>query len=383
MQSQIALVHLHLDFEQYLVELLRRWNEVQNVIEFVGVRPRRKLEHPLLTPGAISDDEASDIAARIRAEAKFGPGDGIIVFTERRLFDDTYYQLFVGGREDDEEPPRVAVLSLHYLRLAYGGAEPHESKFFSAIVSNILFSVGIDAGLKDHGDVVRGCVMDFCGFMPAINVGLKTGPAFCEDCTATLRSMPEIGDAVLALPNAFKRFNFEAAERDVTEAILLRGRRYSADTAGFDFDVALSFSGSDRKYAEELADELRLNALTVFYDKSEQADLWGRNLQIHLGELYRVRARYCVVLVSAHYATSRWTKIELEAALAREFERGDTYILPVHLDDTQVGALLPTRAFIDARQYTVREIAALVKSKLGKQHSTAHLLITHNPTDLN
>src|SRR5271165_5861543 len=99
MSSQIALVHLHLDFEQHLVELLRGWNVAQNAIEFVGVRPSRSLEHPLLTPGAISDDEASRIAARIRTEAGYSGDDGVIVFTEKRLFDDVFYQLFVGGRQ--------------------------------------------------------------------------------------------------------------------------------------------------------------------------------------------------------------------------------------------------------------------------------------------
>lgn len=368
MSSQITLVHLHLDFEQHLAGLLRRWNVAQNVIEFVGVRPSRRLEHPLLTPGSISDDEASRIAARIRTEAGYSADDGIIAFTEKRLFDDTYYQLFVGGREADEEPPRVAILSVQFMRRAYEKAESQDSRFFSAIVSNILFSVGADVGLTDHGEETRGCIMDFCGFMPDIEIGLAKGPEFCGECAHILQSIPHIGPAVLVFPDAFKCIDdIEVAERDVTKAILLRGQRYSADTEGFDYDVALSFSGSDRAYAEKLADQLRLNGITVFYDRAEQADLWGRNLQIHLAELYRLRARYCIILVSASYVTSRWTKVELEAALAREFERGDTYILPVRLDHTELSGLLPTRGFVDARQESKEGIAAMVKSKLTTQ----------------
>ncbi len=103
---------LTLRLTQCEAQQLRKWNGVQDHIEFVGVRPRHKLEHQLLTPGSISDDEASRIAARIRTEAGYSADDGIVVFTERRVFDDTYYQLFVGGREADEEPPRIAVLSL-------------------------------------------------------------------------------------------------------------------------------------------------------------------------------------------------------------------------------------------------------------------------------
>lgn len=365
MNAQIALIHLHLDFEQHLKELLCRWNTVQNSIEFIGVRPSRKLEHPLLTPGAISDDEASRIAARIRTEAGYGADDGIIVFTEKRLFDDTYYQLFIGGREADEEPPRVGILSVNYIRREYEKAGSHDARFFSAIVSNILFSLGTDIGLADHGNKTLGCIMDFCGFMSDIEVGLAQGPAFCEKCTRILRSIPDIGSAILALPKVFKHAkSIETVEHDVTEAVLLRGQLYSTDTQGFDYDVALSFSGIDREYAESLARKLKLNDITVFYDRSEQADLWGRNLQIHLSELYRIRARYCIVLVSENYVTSRWTKVEFEAALAHEFERGNTYILPIRLDDTELSGLLLTRAFVDARHNSVEEIVTMVRSKL-------------------
>ena len=71
---------------------------------------------------------------------------------------------------------------------------------------------------------------------------------------------------------------------------------------------------------------------------------------------------------------SRWTKVELEAALAREFERGGAYVLPIRLDDTQVSRVLPTRAFLDARQEPIENIAALVRSKLEKARwSRGHL----------
>ncbi len=60
-------------------------------------------------------------------------------------------------------------------------------------------------------------------------------------------------------PNAWR-----SSMLSVPGAALLRGQRYFADTEGFDYDVALSFSGSDREYAEQLADQLRLNGIAVF-----------------------------------------------------------------------------------------------------------------------
>ena len=48
-----------------------------------------------------------------------------------------------------------------------------------------------------------------------------------------------------------------------------------------EFDVALSFAGEDREYAEALADLLNSGGYTIFYDKYEQADLWGKDLYVH------------------------------------------------------------------------------------------------------
>ena len=212
--------------------------------------------------------------------------------------------------------------------------------------------------------------MDFCKLMPSIDLGLFEGPKFCKDCEEILESKPDTGPAILALVNAFNHFeNLDVADRDVTQAIFLRGEQRSKDKAGFDYDVALSFSGKDRQYVEQLADQLRANDIAVFYDKSEQADLWGKNLQTHLTELYRIRARYCVIIISASYVQSPWTKIELDAALAREFESNETYILPIRLDDTKLNSLLSTRVFIDARQVSLANIVALIKSKLALEKS--------------
>ena len=372
MSSPIALVHLHIDFEQPLTKLLRKWNLVQHMIEFIGVRPSRKFEQRLLTPGAISDDDASETAAQIRTDAGFRADDGIVVFTEKRLFDEKYFQLFVGGREADETPPRIGILSLDYLRLAYQSAESAEPRLFSAIVSNILFSVGVDVGLEDHGKDTRGCIMDFCEFMPDIEVGLTHGPGFCDDCRSLLKAKGPVGDAVLALPGALQAMNdITTVDRDVTEAILLRGKRYSRDPDRFDYDVALSFSGMDRGYARELANALSEASIRVFYDESEEAALWGTNLQLYLGELYRLRARYCVVLISARYVENRWTEMELEAALTAEFERRETYVLPLRLDDTPLRHLASTRAFVDARKKTIDEIVQLIKQRLTDETEKA------------
>jgi hypothetical protein len=53
-----------------------------------------------------------------------------------------------------------------------------------------------------------------------------------------------------------------------------------------EYDVALSFAGEDREYAEELANALRGKA-NVFYDGFEKAKLWGEDLYVYQGFPHR------------------------------------------------------------------------------------------------
>ncbi len=48
------------------------------------------------------------------------------------------------------------------------------------------------------------------------------------------------------------------------------------------YDVALSFAGEDRSYADALAEALRQRGLSVFYDTYEKYTLWGKNLYTYL-----------------------------------------------------------------------------------------------------
>ena len=102
----------------------------------------------------------------------------------------------------------------------------------------------------------------------------------------------------------------------------------------------------------------------MFYDTDLQADLWGKKLQLHLSELYRLRAQFCIVLVSESYSSSQWTNVELTAALSREIEHGKEYILSMRLDDSELHGILPTKGYVYWRDYSVDEIAKLVRQKI-------------------
>ncbi len=130
------------------------------------------------------------------------------------------------------------------------------------------------------------------------------------------------------------------------------------------YDVAISFAGEDRSQAEVLATALTRRGISVFYDRYEKAELWGKNLYTHLAGLYQNQARYCILLLSRHYANKVWTRHEREAAQARAFSENREYILPVRLDETEIPGVLPTTGYLRWPPEDEESIADAVLAKL-------------------
>jgi len=132
----------------------------------------------------------------------------------------------------------------------------------------------------------------------------------------------------------------------------------------YEFDIALSFAGENRAVAEELAELLRTNGIRVFYDRYEEAQLWGKDLYQHLQAVYRDKAKYCIIFVSHAYSRKLWTRHELKQAQARAFRENQEYILPVRLDDTEIPGLNATVGYIDLRTHDIATLRDLVLKKL-------------------
>jgi len=133
------------------------------------------------------------------------------------------------------------------------------------------------------------------------------------------------------------------------------------------YDVALSFAGEDREYVERVAQGLRGLGVSVFYDRFEEARLWGEDLYVHLTEVYAKRARYTVMFVSEHYAAKVWPNRERQAAQARALQERAASILPARFDGTEVPGLLPTLGYVDLRYKTPEQLVALILDKLGRR----------------
>jgi hypothetical protein len=134
-----------------------------------------------------------------------------------------------------------------------------------------------------------------------------------------------------------------------------------SDAPYHEYEVALSFAGEDRRYVAQVAGHLRRRGIRVFYDEYEKVALWGKDLYVHLDEVYRKRSRYCVTFLSAAYRAKLWTSHERESAQARAFEQHSEYILPVKLDSTEIPGIRSTVGYI--QKMPPRQLAELIVAK--------------------
>ena len=132
----------------------------------------------------------------------------------------------------------------------------------------------------------------------------------------------------------------------------------------FDYEFALSFAGEQRNFVQSLVYMLKAHGVRVFYDNDEQGNLWGKNLYDYLFEVYAVRSRYCVVLISKEYLEKEWTNHERQAAQDRAFrEKENEYILPIRFDGSALRSLPSTIGYVDA-SLGVERIFQLLMEKI-------------------
>lgn len=138
------------------------------------------------------------------------------------------------------------------------------------------------------------------------------------------------------------------------------------ETSEFDFDVAISFAGTERSYAEELAKIVRDAGYEVFYDDFYPEQLWGKDLVVFFDDIYRKRSRFCVIFASHEYNNRMWTTQERRSAQARALkEKGKEYILPIKVDDSELPGLPPTLGYLSLAGYGIERIADILIDKLN------------------
>ncbi|HYR88453.1 MAG TPA: TIR domain-containing protein [Terriglobia bacterium] len=158
----------------------------------------------------------------------------------------------------------------------------------------------------------------------------------------------------------------ERREEDIQRHIAKPAKaKVATRERGRDFDVAISFAGTERGYAEEVARRVDAAGFRVFYDDFYSAELWGKDLIEFFDDIYRKRSRYCLMFISKEYAERMWTTHERKSAQARALEeKGKEYILPIKVDDTELPGMLPTVGYLSLVECGVEKIADLLIKKL-------------------
>jgi hypothetical protein len=137
----------------------------------------------------------------------------------------------------------------------------------------------------------------------------------------------------------------------------------------YKYEVALSFAGEDRSFAETVAEGLREQGIAVFYDNYEPEQLWGEDLSIKLREIYHSMSRYCIMIVSQLYINKMWPNYERQQSIERLIEqRGSGYILPVTLDgyEGEIPGLSKLIGYLPASSSNPEKVVNAFLRKIGK-----------------
>ncbi len=138
----------------------------------------------------------------------------------------------------------------------------------------------------------------------------------------------------------------------------------------YEYDVALSFAGTERELAEKVATIVRQRGFVPFHDDDYPDRLWGKDLVVFFDEVYRLQSRYCVIFVSKVYCERMWTNHERRSAQARMLqEKGNEYILPVRIDDSELPGMAPTVGYLSLKEYDIEKVSELLVKKLMEGES--------------
>jgi hypothetical protein len=192
-----------------------------------------------------------------------------------------------------------------------------------------------------------------------------------ENLLASNAEVEKVGMAFLPVSTSAERINLDIATRIIrakpgsVPGAARPARMRTLDAAmPSNFDVAISFAGTERDHAEALAKIVQSAGFAVFYDNFYPEHLWGKNLTAFLDEVYRKKARFCVILISNEYKNRIWTNHEFRSAQARAVElKGEEYILPIKVDDVDLEGLPPNVAYLPIA-VGIEQIADLLIKKL-------------------
>jgi hypothetical protein len=153
-----------------------------------------------------------------------------------------------------------------------------------------------------------------------------------------------------------------------TKGIVLPGwsSRRGVNIETHQFDVALSFSGSERELVEQIGEELerRLGPDRYFYDHNYAGQLARPGMDILLQDIYRARSRLVVVFIGAQYQARDWCGIEFRAIRDIINRREHKRVMYIKTGEGDVEGVLPNDGYVDARHFSPSNLAGFIEERL-------------------
>lgn len=135
-----------------------------------------------------------------------------------------------------------------------------------------------------------------------------------------------------------------------------------------EYELAISFAGAQRDYAEEIVRGLQQYGVNPFYDFDETARLWGKNLAEELQRIYS-SSKHVLMLVSKEYLDRVWCVHERRSAIQNMLANADRdIVLIIKIDDSWPPGVPTTTAYVNHR--SAKEISLLVCQKMGIDTTT-------------
>lgn len=134
-------------------------------------------------------------------------------------------------------------------------------------------------------------------------------------------------------------------------------------SGSYEYDVAFSFAGEKRDYVQKVALYVENKGIHVFYDDFQEIDIWGKNLIDYLEDIFKNKAKYCVMFISREYAEKAWPNFERQIIQARSMVESG-YMLPVRFDDTDIKGLVPTIKYINISSVSPEELGKMLTQKI-------------------
>ena len=133
----------------------------------------------------------------------------------------------------------------------------------------------------------------------------------------------------------------------------------------FDFDWAPSFDGGDREFVRKLVEKVQDKAenANIFFDEHFLADLLGEG-STKFQEIYGHKTQFVSPIISETYIENDYARHEFEAARKAEKRRGETVLLPVRMDESELLGLTEDRIFLDINEHSIDLMAESISKRI-------------------